>query len=102
LPWRSLLTLGVSGGILPSPTALIVLLGAISLHRLGFGLLLILFFSLGLATVLTGVGLAFVVARGLIARLPVHARVLHIAPMAGAAGIAVLGVVLATSGALSV
>ena len=39
----------ISGGLLPCPTALVVLLGAISLHRVGYGLVLILAFSLGLA-----------------------------------------------------
>jgi nickel/cobalt exporter len=60
--WRSLLALGVSGGILPCPSALVVLLAAISLHRVGYGLLLVVAFSLGLASVLTAVGLAFVYA----------------------------------------
>src|SRR2546426_2774359 len=60
--WRSLLALGISGGILPCPSALVVLLGAISLHRVGYGLLLVVAFSLGLAGALTSVGLAFVYA----------------------------------------
>ena len=53
-----LLALGVSGGIVPCPSALVVLLAAVSLHRILFGLLLIVAFSAGLATVLTGIGLA--------------------------------------------
>src|SRR5207247_900623 len=60
--WRSLLALGISGGILPCPSALVVLLAAISLHRVGYGLLLVVAFSVGLAGVLTLVGLAFVYA----------------------------------------
>ena len=102
MPWRSLLTLGISGGILPSPTALIVLLGAISLHRLGFGLVLIFAFSLGLATVLTGVGLAFVLARRLMARLPVSRRFVGSAPTLAAVAITAGGLLLATRGVLSV
>ena len=47
--FRSLLAVGVSGGLLPCPSALVVLLAAISLHRVAFGLLLILAFSAGLA-----------------------------------------------------
>src|SRR5204862_184581 len=39
--WRSLLALGISGGLLPCPSALVVLLSAISLHRVGYGLLLV-------------------------------------------------------------
>src|SRR5205085_11155238 len=58
--WRSLLALGISGGLLPCPSALVVLLSAISLHRVGYGLLLVVAFSFGLACTLTGVGLLFV------------------------------------------
>ncbi len=60
--WRSLLALGISGGLLPCPSALVLLLSAISLHRVGYGLLLVLAFSFGLAGVLTVIGLAFVYA----------------------------------------
>jgi ABC-type nickel/cobalt efflux system permease component RcnA len=62
ITWKNLLALGISGGILPCPSALVVLLAAISLHRVGYGLFLVLAFSVGLASVLTGVGLAFVYA----------------------------------------
>ena len=61
--WRSLLALGISGGLLPCPSALVVLLSAISLHRVGYGLLLVTAFSVGLAATLTTVGLVFVYAR---------------------------------------
>ncbi len=60
--WRSLLALGISGGLLPCPSALVVLLSAIALHRVGYGLLLVMAFSVGLAATLTAVGLAFVYA----------------------------------------
>ncbi len=66
--WRNLLALGVSGGLLPCPSALVVLLSAISLHRVGYGLLLVVAFSFGLASVLTGIGLLFVYARRWVAR----------------------------------
>lgn len=57
---RSLLSLGVSGGLVPCPSALVVLIAAISQQRLGFGMLLIFVFSLGLAATLTAVGLAVI------------------------------------------
>jgi nickel/cobalt exporter len=60
--WRSLLALGISGGLLPCPSALVVLLSAIALHRVAYGLLLVVAFSVGLATTLTLVGLLFVFA----------------------------------------
>ena len=56
LSLRSLLGIGVSGGIVPCPTALVVLLAAISLHRVGFGLVLIVAFSFGLAATMTRSG----------------------------------------------
>lgn len=60
ITWRSLLALGVSGGLIPCPSALVVMLSAISLGRIGMGLVLIVAFSLGLAGVLTSIGLLFV------------------------------------------
>jgi ABC-type nickel/cobalt efflux system permease component RcnA len=62
ITWRSLLALGISGGLLPCPSALVVLLASISLHRVGYGLLLVIAFSIGLASVLTAIGLLFVYA----------------------------------------
>ncbi|MCM3870414.1 MAG: sulfite exporter TauE/SafE family protein [Pyrinomonadaceae bacterium] len=64
--WRSLLALGVSGGLLPCPSALVVMLAAISLGRVGYGLALVVAFSVGLATTLTAIGLLFVYAGRLI------------------------------------
>jgi ABC-type nickel/cobalt efflux system permease component RcnA len=66
--WKSLIALGISGGLLPCPSALVVLLGAISLHRIGLGLLLVVAFSAGLATVLVAIGLSLVLAGKVIAR----------------------------------
>src|ERR1700722_15603451 len=62
-----LLTLGITGGIVPCPAALVVLLGAFSLHRVGFGVFLIVAFSFGLAAVLITIGLLMVYARNFLA-----------------------------------
>jgi ABC-type nickel/cobalt efflux system permease component RcnA len=62
LTWRSLVALGISGGIIPCPSALVVMLSAIALQRIGLGLILIVAFSLGLAAVLTGIGILWVQA----------------------------------------
>jgi ABC-type nickel/cobalt efflux system permease component RcnA len=62
------LALGISGGIVPCPAALVVLLSAVSLHRIGFGLLLIVAFSVGLAAVLIAIGLLMVYAGRLMGR----------------------------------
>ncbi|MBK7597481.1 MAG: sulfite exporter TauE/SafE family protein [Acidobacteria bacterium] len=67
---KSLIALGVSGGIIPCPSALIVMLAAISLNRIVYGLVLIVAFSFGLAIVLTAVGIAFVYGGKLIDRIP--------------------------------
>ena len=73
---RSLLALGVSGGLIPCPSALVVLIGAISQHRVGLGMVLILAFSLGLAATLTLVGLAVLYGGRLVARLRPERRLL--------------------------
>jgi ABC-type nickel/cobalt efflux system permease component RcnA len=62
ISWRTLLALGISGGLIPCPSALVVLLGSIALGRVGFGLALVVAFSLGLAATLTGLGLVFLYA----------------------------------------
>jgi ABC-type nickel/cobalt efflux system permease component RcnA len=72
--WRRLVGLGIFGGLLPCPSAIVVMLSAIALHRVAFGLLLIVFFSLGLAGVLTGIGFALVYSRAIVRRLPVLRR----------------------------
>jgi len=59
ISWRSLLGLGISGGLLPCPSALVLMLSAINLNRVGYGIVLTLVFSFGLAATLTAVGLAF-------------------------------------------
>jgi ABC-type nickel/cobalt efflux system permease component RcnA len=73
--WRQLIGLGMFGGMLPCPSAIVVMLSAISLHRVGLGLVLIVAFSAGLAGVLTAIGFALVVARRLSSRLPLLARI---------------------------
>ena len=62
ITWRSLLGLGISGGLLPCPSALVLMLSAISLGRVGYGLILTVVFSFGLAATLTAVGLIFLYA----------------------------------------
>jgi ABC-type nickel/cobalt efflux system permease component RcnA len=68
VPLKQLLLLGITGGIIPCPAALVVLLSAVSLHRVGLGLFLIVAFSFGLAAVLITIGILMVKARGLLAR----------------------------------
>jgi nickel/cobalt transporter (NicO) family protein len=85
------MALGVSGGLVPCPAALVLLLGAISLDRLGFGMVLVLAFSAGLAIVLTAVGLLMIYARKLFERYSFEAKVPRFVPIASAAVITLAG-----------
>ena len=89
---RSLLAVGVSGGLLPCPSALVVLLAAISLHRVGFGLVLIVAFSAGLALTITGIGLVAVVARSAFGRVSFDGRLVSLLPAVSALVIVAAGV----------
>jgi ABC-type nickel/cobalt efflux system permease component RcnA len=91
---RSLVAVGISGGLLPCPSALVVLLAAISLHRLAFGLVLIVAFSLGLALSITGVGLAAVLARSVFARRSFDGLLIRALPAVSAAVIVVAGLAM--------
>jgi nickel/cobalt exporter len=91
---RGLLAVGISGGLLPCPSALVVLLAAIALHRVAFGLVLILAFSLGLALSITCVGLAAVLAKRVFARWSFDGRLVSALPAVSAAVIVVAGLVM--------
>jgi nickel/cobalt transporter (NicO) family protein len=93
--WRGLMALGVSGGLVPCPAALVLLLGAISLDRLGFGMVLVLAFSAGLAVVLTGIGLLMIYARKLFERFTFEARMPRLLPVVSASIITLAGVGIA-------
>jgi nickel/cobalt transporter (NicO) family protein len=92
--FRGLLAVGISGGALPCPSALVVLLAAISLHRLAFGLVLIVAFSLGLALTITGIGLVAVLARSAFGRRSFDGVVLRLLPAVSAVVIVVAGVAM--------
>lgn len=63
LSWRNILALGVSGGITPCVDALAILVVAASLQKLFLGIVLLVFFSLGLASMLVGVGIFVVLSK---------------------------------------
>jgi nickel/cobalt exporter len=91
---RSLLAVGVSGGLLPCPSALVVLLAAISLHRIAFGLVLIVAFSAGLALTITGIGLAAVLARNTFRRVGFDGPLVRLLPAASALVILAAGLAM--------
>jgi ABC-type nickel/cobalt efflux system permease component RcnA len=93
-----LAALALAGGILPSPSALIVLLGAVALGRTALGLALVAAFGLGLGACLTVIGALALRVRGAAGRrLP--ASVLRVVPVLSAAAIVVVGAVLTARGA---
>ena len=97
MTWRSLLALGISGGLLPCPSALVALLGAVAVGRAGFGLLVVVAFSLGLAATLTGVGLLFLSAGRFLERRALSGRwsgMLQFAPAVAAVAVTVSGVMI--------
>jgi nickel/cobalt transporter (NicO) family protein len=100
--FRSLVAVGVSGGLLPCPSALVVLLAAISLHRVAFGLLLIVAFSAGLALSITGVGLAAVLARSAFRRASFEGPLVRLLPAASALVILAAGVAMTLRAVLKV
>jgi ABC-type nickel/cobalt efflux system permease component RcnA len=92
--WKGLLALGASAGLIPCPSALVVLLGAIAQGQIGLGMLLIVAFSAGLAMTLTALGLAVVLAGKAISRMPVPGRLTLALPTVSALLIVGVGIVL--------
>ena len=94
LSWKGLLGMGTAAGLIPCPSALVVLLAAISQHEVALGLLLITAFSLGLAATLTGLGLVVVSARKWIPPRLAAGRLAAVLPAASALLIVGVGCVL--------
>jgi ABC-type nickel/cobalt efflux system permease component RcnA len=97
---RGLFALGLSGGMVPSVSALLVLLGSISIGRPVFGIVLTVAFGIGMAVVLVGVGLALVYARKFVERLPVRSPLAldEKLPVVTAAIVVIAGVFIAGQG----
>jgi nickel/cobalt transporter (NicO) family protein len=94
---RGLVSLAAAGGMLPSPTAFVVLTGAVAAHRVGYGLALIFAFSLGLAASLTAVGLLAMRARAAVSRR-LSDGWMSVVPIGSALVIVGLGLFFATKG----
>lgn len=99
---RALFALGITGGIVPCPAALVVLLSAVALHRVGFGLFLIAAFSVGLAAVLIAIGILMVSAAKLMARFRTESPLItRWLPLTSSAVIGILGMAIAVQALLS-
>jgi len=85
---------GIAAGLLPCPSALVVLLSALALHRIGFGFALIVAFSLGLAATITGIGLVAVLARRVFSRVSLDGPLVRMLPALSAVVILLVGVAL--------
>ncbi len=92
---RSIVAMGVSGGIVPCPGALVVLLTAVALHRVAFGLGLLVAFSLGLASVLTAIGLSIAYAQRRVTTRWRTPRLMLLVPVLSSVVVLSLGALLA-------
>ena len=100
LTWRGLFALGLTGGLVPSYSALVILLGSIVAGRAILGVILVAAFGLGMAAVMTGVGLAMVYARSRLDRIPRttgFGRLATIVPLVASVAVLGVGVVLTWS-----
>jgi ABC-type nickel/cobalt efflux system permease component RcnA len=91
---RGLVTMGASAGLIPCPSALVVLLGAVAQHQIGLGLVLIVAFSAGLAATLVALGLLVVTASSITSRIGSAGRVTTIASAVSAVAIVAVGLAL--------
>jgi nickel/cobalt exporter len=92
--WRGLIAMGASAGLIPCPSALVVLLGAVAQGEIALGMILIVAFSVGLAATLTLLGLAVVLAGKALARAPLPGRLTLALPTVSALLIIAVGIVL--------
>jgi len=97
----SLVMLGISGGMVPCPSALVVLLAAISMHRILFGLCLIFAFSLGLASVLIVIGILVVKSTKFLMRSSQSRKWVRILPVLSATAIILIGLGIAFNALVS-
>lgn len=96
ISWGGLMALGASGGLVPCESALVLLLGAIALGRVGLGLVLLISFSLGLALVLVLIGALVLYARNLLPQRKRNANnpLFHWLPVASAGVVMIIGLVM--------
>ena len=101
LTFRDAVLAAASGNVAPCPAALVVLLAAIGLHRIGYGLALIVAFSFGLAAVLTILGIAVVRSAAWLVARPRFDRIARFAPLVTACVIATVGAAMVGQGFLA-
>jgi ABC-type nickel/cobalt efflux system permease component RcnA len=105
LRWKGLFALGLAGGMVPSVSAIILLLGSIAAGRPAYGIGLTIAFGLGMAAVLVGIGVGLVYARGLLERLPDRVsgrRLGRLVPAGSATVMLAAGLLIVAQAALTV
>ncbi len=95
--WRSLIPLAISGGLVPCPDAIAILLIAVTINRIAFGLSLIVAFSLGLAVILIAIGILVVQGNRLFERLQWFNKAAFIMPIISAMIVMAMGITLSVS-----
>jgi ABC-type nickel/cobalt efflux system permease component RcnA len=98
-----LIAVGIAGGLVPSPSALVVLLGAAAVGRAWFGVVLVVAFGVGMALTLSATGLLLVLAQDKLKRVshPRWAgagRVYAMLPLGSAVAVCALGIFLTVRG----
>ncbi|MDQ6779818.1 MAG: hypothetical protein M3Z37_01515, partial [Candidatus Eremiobacteraeota bacterium] len=102
LSFKSVVLIAMSGNVAPCPAALVVLLTALTLHQVAYGLLVVVAFSIGLAAVLTGLGIAVVHGASWLAGRRGLDRIAQYGPLLTAVVICVIGTVMFGKSAQSV
>ncbi len=95
--WKSLIALGISGGLVPCPDAIAILLIAVTINKIALGLGLIISFSLGLAIVLIIIGMVMVQSKAIFARLQWFTKISFIVPVISALVVLSLGIILSVN-----
>jgi ABC-type nickel/cobalt efflux system permease component RcnA len=101
ISFRGALVAATTGNVAPCPAALVVLLAAIATHRIGWGLVLIVAFSIGLALTLTLLGVAVVRGAAWLTQRPQFDRLARYAPLVTASAISVIGAWMIGEGAVA-
>jgi nickel/cobalt transporter (NicO) family protein len=94
LSLSSIVSLGIAGGVIPCPSALVLLLSAIALHHVGYGMVLVSAFSVGLALVLVAIGLLVIYANQWLEKLPSRPKVMRYLPVGSAIAVLITGTLL--------
>jgi nickel/cobalt exporter len=94
----SLFSLGISGGLVPCPEALVVLMIAFAVNRVALGLVILVSFSVGLALVLVAIGILMVIAKPMMTRFTGEGRIIGYLPVASAVVVTLLGCAIAYKG----